>query len=39
MLRGGMKKFGISSPGELKGEEEKEKVLNYNKNFKASNEG
>lgn len=34
-----MKKFGISSPGELKGEEEKKKFFNYiDKNFKASNE-
>ena len=34
-----MKKFGISSPADLKGEEEKKKFFNYiDKNFKASNE-
>jgi hypothetical protein len=35
-----MKKFGISSPGDLKGEEEKKKFFNYiDKNFKGQNEG
>ena len=34
-----MKKFNISSPADLKGEEEKKKFFNYiDKNFKASNE-